>query len=127
MTAWLVTLAVVFVPFLWFWGMLDCARRRPDAFAATGRSKKLWVWTNVLLPVLGNLSYIGLVRGAVKAEEHRLVRRAATAAATARRRGWYPDPTGRHRERWFDGAKWGAAVRDDGRESFDLLDRQPGA
>ncbi|MGH2740148.1 MAG: DUF2510 domain-containing protein [Actinomycetota bacterium] len=26
--------------------------------------------------------------------------------------GWYPDPTGRHDRRWWDGAKWTADITD---------------
>lgn len=33
--------------------------------------------------------------------------------------GWNADPTGRHQERWFDGAGWGAQVRDHGIENLD--------
>ncbi|OWY60956.1 hypothetical protein B7486_66395 [cyanobacterium TDX16] len=28
--------------------------------------------------------------------------------------GWYPDPTGRHQERWFRAGQWSSQVRDGG-------------
>jgi hypothetical protein len=118
--AWVITLVVVFVPFFWFWGILDCARRRPDAFASTGRSKRLWVWANVLLPVLGTASYIGLVRPHVKARENSLVAAATKRAADAQPAGWYDDPHGRHATRYFDGRKWTASVRDGEVGGWDL-------
>jgi hypothetical protein len=118
--AWVITLVVVFVPFFWFWGILDCARRRPDAFAATGRSKRLWVTANIMLPVLGTASYVGLVRPHVKAREKALVTAATQRAAAAKPAGWYDDPDARHAERYFDGRKWTASVRDDGVDGWDL-------
>jgi hypothetical protein len=36
--------------------------------------------------------------------------------------GWYPDPSGRHGERYFTGEDWSARVRSEARgESFDTL------
>lgn len=35
--------------------------------------------------------------------------------------GWYPDPTGRHDHRWYDGARWTDHVGDAGRASIDAL------
>ncbi|UDY37767.1 DUF2510 domain-containing protein [Dermatobacter hominis] len=43
------------------------------------------------------------------------------------REGWYPDPTGRHRLRWWTGRTWAAAVADDGAQSFDPDGLTPGA
>jgi hypothetical protein len=39
--------------------------------------------------------------------------------------GWYPDPTGRHETRWYDGGMWTAHVADAGTTSRDPL--APGA
>jgi len=43
--------------------------------------------------------------------------------------GWFPDPTGRHDHRWWDGAAWTAHVADGGVAAIDALDdqRHPGA
>ncbi len=38
---------------------------------------------------------------------------------------WYPDPTGRHDHRWWDGAEWTAHVADAGRASTDPLPDAP--
>lgn len=35
--------------------------------------------------------------------------------------GWYPDPTGRHTHRWYDGAAWTDHVGNGGRASIDPL------
>lgn len=35
--------------------------------------------------------------------------------------GWYPDPSGRHQLRYFDGRRWNDAVADDGNRSVDPL------
>lgn len=35
--------------------------------------------------------------------------------------GWFPDPTGRHDHRWWDGAAWTAHVADAGVASLDAL------
>lgn len=39
---------------------------------------------------------------------------------------WYPDPSGRHEYRWYDGTQWTAQVADQGRQSLDPIDG-PGA
>ena len=39
--------------------------------------------------------------------------------------GWYPDPSTRHQQRYWDGAAWSAAVVDDGRPGSDPLWRTP--
>ena len=36
--------------------------------------------------------------------------------------GWFPDPTGRHDHRWWDGAAWTAHVADAGVAALDPLD-----
>jgi lysylphosphatidylglycerol synthetase-like protein (DUF2156 family) len=36
--------------------------------------------------------------------------------------GWFPDPTGRHDHRWWDGAAWTAHVADAGVAGHDALD-----
>lgn len=33
--------------------------------------------------------------------------------------GWYPDPSGRHQQRYWDGTRWTDQVSDDGRQSVD--------
>lgn len=40
--------------------------------------------------------------------------------------GWYPDPTGRHTHRWYDGARWTDHVGDGGRSSIDPLGQAAG-
>jgi len=35
---------------------------------------------------------------------------------------WHPDPTGRHRHRWWDGARWTELVADDGLTGSDPLE-----
>ena len=35
--------------------------------------------------------------------------------------GWYPDPSGRHDQRYWDGTRWTDQVSDDGRQSVDPL------
>lgn len=35
--------------------------------------------------------------------------------------GWYPDPTGRHQQRWFSDGRWGIQVADDGTVGTDPL------
>ncbi|MCU0271268.1 MAG: DUF2510 domain-containing protein [Acidimicrobiales bacterium] len=35
--------------------------------------------------------------------------------------GWYPDPSGRHEVRWFDGENWTASVADQGVAATDPL------
>lgn len=39
--------------------------------------------------------------------------------------GWFPDPTGRHDHRWWDGAAWTAHVADAGVASLDGLSTEP--
>ena len=34
---------------------------------------------------------------------------------------WYPDPTGRHQQRWWDGQRWSDHVSDNGATSVDPL------
>lgn len=41
--------------------------------------------------------------------------------------GWFPDPTGRHDHRWWDGAAWTGHVADAGVASHDALPPSPGA
>jgi hypothetical protein len=41
--------------------------------------------------------------------------------------GWFPDPTGRHDHRWWDGAAWTAHVADAGVAGRDPLDGPGGA
>lgn len=36
--------------------------------------------------------------------------------------GWFPDPTGRHDHRWWDGAVWTAHVADAGVSGLDVLE-----
>jgi hypothetical protein len=36
--------------------------------------------------------------------------------------GWFPDPTGRHDHRWWDGAAWTAHVADAGVAALDAID-----
>lgn len=38
---------------------------------------------------------------------------------------WYPDPTGRHQHRYFDGARWTAHVADGGVTALDPIDAPP--
>jgi hypothetical protein len=45
-----------------------------------------------------------------------------TAAASASA-AWYPDPSGRHAHRFWDGAAWTPTVADDGQIGSDSLDR----
>lgn len=40
--------------------------------------------------------------------------------------GWFPDPTGRHDHRWWDGAAWTAHVADAGVAATDPLTSPPG-
>ena len=40
---------------------------------------------------------------------------------------WYPDPTGRHDHRWWDGAEWTAHVADAGVAAIDPLPAAPSA
>jgi hypothetical protein len=49
----------------------------------------------------------------VKLEEMLAGQPAAVAPA------WYPDPTGRHEQRYWDGARWTGDVSDGGRQSID--------
>lgn len=44
--------------------------------------------------------------------------------STAPAPGWYPDPFGRARQRWWDGAAWGETIAD---SSGTRLDRAPGS
>jgi hypothetical protein len=39
--------------------------------------------------------------------------------------GWHPDPSGRHRWRWYDGNRWSAVVADDDEHVFDDLRYRP--
>jgi hypothetical protein len=39
---------------------------------------------------------------------------------------WYPDPSGRHQWRWWDGAAWTASVADDGEVAVDEIVADPG-
>jgi hypothetical protein len=39
---------------------------------------------------------------------------------------WYPDPSGRHQWRWWDGAAWTASVADDGEVAVDEVAADPG-
>lgn len=41
--------------------------------------------------------------------------------------GWFPDPTGRHDHRWWDGAAWTAHVADAGVAAVDPLPPVPGS
>lgn len=43
----------------------------------------------------------------------------ASAAAAATPAGWFPDPTGRHEHRYWDGAQWTATVADAGTTTTD--------
>jgi hypothetical protein len=36
--------------------------------------------------------------------------------------GWFPDPTGRHDHRWWDGAAWSAHVADGGVAALDAIE-----
>ncbi len=38
---------------------------------------------------------------------------------------WFPDPTGRHQLRYFDGDRWTDAVSSDGRQATDAVDHLP--
>ena len=37
--------------------------------------------------------------------------------------GWWPDPSGRHHDRYWDGSHWTDYVSDGGQQSIDLLNR----
>jgi hypothetical protein len=41
--------------------------------------------------------------------------------------GWYPDPTGRHEQRYWDGKHWSDRVSDNSVRSDDPLHPQPDA
>ena len=45
----------------------------------------------------------------------------AVAPVTRPPAAWYPDPTGRHENRWWDGAQWTAYVADAGQQSQDRV------
>jgi putative membrane protein len=47
--------------------------------------------------------------------------RAVPAAHPAPPPGWYPDPSGQHQYRWWDGNSWTSQVSDDGATSADHL------
>lgn len=42
------------------------------------------------------------------------------APAPAVPSGWYPDPSGRHQHRWWDGSRWSNNVATNGQQSVDV-------
>lgn len=48
------------------------------------------------------------------------------AGTNQARPDWYPDPTGRHQYRYWDGSRWTGHVADQGITSSDPLDVAPG-
>lgn len=88
--------------------------------AAIGHSKgngTAGFFLGLLLGPLGIL-IAAVMKPTPEAEaEHR--RQVNAAMGTAGAAGWWPDPHGRHKQRYYDGARWTEHVVDDGVQSTD--------
>lgn len=60
-----------------------------------------------------------LTGGAVAVAPAPVPMAAAAASAVEPGAGWHPDPSGRHRLRWWDGARWTENVSDGARNGID--------
>ncbi len=107
--------------------IVDAARRPDWQFKLGGHDKVLWIILCIVLGWITSLIYWFAIRPSLVAVE-----RAAAAGAygpgqwvfgqwqpvvapvPAHPAGWYPDPGGRHRLRYWDGFTWTIRVWDDG-------------
>lgn len=92
------------------WGFLDALVRPGWAFRAAGSSKALWIILPIIFGGIPALIYLAAVRPRVKAAEAA----GGSSPLAAAPPGWFPDPSGRHQFRYWDGRQWTDGVSDHG-------------
>lgn len=107
-----ITLLFIGLSVAGIWGFLDAVVRPGWAFRAAGSSKTLWIVLPILLGGIPALIYLAAVRPRVKAAE--ATGTAYRSSFTSSPPGWFPDPSGRHQFRYWDGRQWTAGVSDNG-------------
>jgi hypothetical protein len=123
----LLIVLIVLLPFsVTIWGIVDAAQRPESAWVASGQNKTLWI----VLPAVGLFTcgigfipaiiYLASIRPKVAAAQASGTAWSPSPASSAGR--WAADPTGRHQQRWWDGAAWTAQVNDNGVPSTDPMD-----
>jgi hypothetical protein len=86
------------------WGIVDAASHPRWAWERAGRSKTLWI---VVQSVGILFCWLGMVAGIVYlASVRERVAAAERGFLPASPPGWYPDPQGSPRRRYWDGSRW---------------------
>ena len=108
---------------LWVWGIIDAATRPDWVFERARSNKVLWI---VLMAVVGAIAaviYLLSVRPRLISvqESAQVLGWGQEGAYRGTPAGWYGDPSGRHRMRYWDGGAWTGSVWDGGQVLSDPL------
>ena len=107
---------------LWVWGIIDAATRPDWVFERARSSKVLWIVLIAVLGVIAAIIYLLAVRPRlISAEESAQVLGWSYGGYGRTPAGWYGDPSGRHRMRYWNGVAWTGSVWDGGQVMSDPL------
>jgi hypothetical protein len=107
----------VFVPLglvslaLSVWALVDAVVRPSWAFQSAGRSKTLWVVLEIVGlffcgPVLALIYLVGIRPGVARQQRYPGGWMPPPSQPTGPPPGWFPDPTGTGKQRYWDGSAW---------------------
>lgn len=109
---------------LWVWGIIDAATRPDWVFERARSSKVLWIVLIAALGVIAAVIYLLSVRPRlISVQESAQVLGWGHGGYGGTPAGWYGDPSGRHRMRYWDGGAWTGSVWDGGQVVSDPLTR----
>src|SRR5690348_15953461 len=93
---------------LWVWGIIDAATRPDWVFERARSSKVMWIVLIAVLGVIAAVIYLLAVRPRLVSvqESGQVFGWAQGGAYRGTPAGWYGDPSGRHRMRYWDGNAW---------------------
>lgn len=107
---------------VYLWGLIDSLIRPSWAYRSARSSKALWVVLNLVIGFVPAIIYLVSIRPRVAAAQ--VAGQPAVPAWTGGApmpSAWYPDPSGRHQLRYWDGAAWTHQVSDVGQVSEDSV------
>ena len=110
---------------LWVWGIIDAASRPDWVFERARSSKVLWIVLIAVLGVIAAVVYLLAVRPRLISvqESGQVLGWGHGGAYPGTPAGWYGDPSGRHRMRYWNGVAWTGSVWDGGQVMSDPLTR----
>ena len=116
----IILLLVLALVGLHIWALVDSIVRPDWAYTQARSSKVLWILLNVFLGLLASVIYLIAIRPKVIAAQRQGSYIPSWPSQTPGA-AWFPDPTGRHELRYWNGFAWTDSVSDRGYTAHDPI------